>query len=121
MGIHFYDILAPLYKAYLIIIALQLNSLYYSVINPYIYRSLLQSSVSMIPDHLYLNQKVIIYQSNKSCPNEIINHTGDEAIIKGFKKIGKRKIMPIVEFNDRTRMWILYKESRHVTDKTYTI
>ena len=67
----------------------------------------------MIPDTLSLNQKIIIYQSSNLCPYEIINHTGEEAIVKGFKKINKTNIMPIVEFNDKTRMWVLQQESTH--------
>lgn len=63
--------------------------------------------------NLSLNQRIVIHQSSKLCPYEIINHTGEQAVIKGFKRIHKNKTMPIVEFNDQTRMWILNEENTY--------
>lgn len=59
---------------------------------------------------LKLNQKVIISQNTKFCPYTIMNQSGKQATIKGFKKISTEKILPIVEFNDKTRIWILHEE-----------
>lgn len=69
-------------------------------------------------DKLYLNQKIIISQSNRLCPDKIIHQISKQAIVKGFKKISENNILPIVEFHDKTRMWILYEESNSLSIKS---
>lgn len=59
---------------------------------------------------LYIDQQIRIYQSHKLCPNEIIDNIGQEAKIKGFRKISKTQIMPLVELNNHKRIWLFFEE-----------
>lgn len=60
--------------------------------------------------HLYLNQKIRIYQNHKLCPYEITNNFGKDATIKGFRRINRTTIMPLVEFKNQKRMWLFNEE-----------
>nr|YP_009314966.1 hypothetical protein P8465_pgp082 [Scinaia undulata]SCW23421.1 petP [Scinaia undulata] len=51
-----------------------------------------------------------IYQVTSKCPDEIIYNNNKICIIKGFRKVTQNSQVPIVEFYDTTRMWVLPKE-----------
>nr|YP_009313533.1 hypothetical protein P8459_pgp082 [Galaxaura rugosa]SCW21787.1 petP [Galaxaura rugosa] len=59
----------------------------------------------------FINTIVAIYQKEFLCPYEIIYNSNTKCIVKGFRYINNiAYYVPLVEFNDTTRMWVLYKE-----------
>lgn len=64
----------------------------------------------MIKHKIFINQRVVVYRILSLCPEEMISYSGVQGIIKGFRKIRGKQIVPLVELNNSTRIWILPSE-----------
>jgi hypothetical protein len=64
----------------------------------------------VIKHKIFINQRVVVYRIHSLCPEEMISYSGVQGIIKGFRKIRGKQIVPLVELNNSTRIWILPSE-----------
>nr|YP_009313329.1 hypothetical protein P8460_pgp082 [Dichotomaria marginata]SCW21583.1 petP [Dichotomaria marginata] len=59
----------------------------------------------------FINVIAKVYQKHTLCPSEIIYNNNTKCIIKGFRYINKQYYsVPLIEFDDNTRMWVLPQE-----------
>nr|YP_009296366.1 cytochrome b6-f complex subunit [Thorea hispida]AOM65301.1 cytochrome b6-f complex subunit [Thorea hispida]ARX95863.1 cytochrome b6-f complex subunit petP [Thorea hispida]UNJ79148.1 cytochrome b6-f complex subunit [Thorea hispida] len=57
-----------------------------------------------------LNRKIQIFLSRKICKSQIIYYWGQIGRLKGTRYLDNKNLMHIIEFHDKTRIWIFFTE-----------
>jgi hypothetical protein len=61
-------------------------------------------------NNLYIGQSISLSVINKLSPEKVILSLCQQSVIKGLRYYTNNTILPIIELNDHTRIWILPKE-----------
>jgi hypothetical protein len=61
-------------------------------------------------NNLYIGQSISLSVINKLSPEKVILSLCQQSVIKGLRYYTNNTILPIIELNDQTRIWILPKE-----------
>lgn len=65
-----------------------------------------------------LDRKIHIFLCRKICKSTIIYYWGQKGKLTGTRYVNNKIIMPIIEFQDRTRLWIFSNEmNNYIIDK----
>lgn len=68
-------------------------------------------------NNLYIGQSISLAIINKLSPEKVILSLCQQNVIKGLRYYTNNTILPIIELNDQTRIWILPNE----IDKIHSI
>ena len=68
-------------------------------------------------NNLYIGQSISLAIINKLSPEKVILRLCQQNVIKGLRYYTNNTILPIIELNDQTRIWILPNE----IDKIHSI
>lgn len=60
----------------------------------------------------FFGQKIQIYMFQQIYMSLIMGHFGHKGTIKGIRYLKNQSIIPIIEFNDNIRIWMLKNEIR---------
>lgn len=60
-----------------------------------------------------LNRKIQIFLSRKIYKSKIIYYWGQIGKLKGTRYVDNKILMPIIEFQDKTRIWIIFTEIKN--------
>ena len=61
-------------------------------------------------NNLYIGQSISLAIINKLSPEKVILSLCQQNVIKGLRYYTNNTILPIIELNDQTRIWILPNE-----------
>jgi hypothetical protein len=65
-------------------------------------------------NNLYIGQSISLSIINKLSPEKIILSLCQQSKIKGLRYYTNNTILPIIELDDQTRIWILPKEIKKI-------
>lgn len=68
-------------------------------------------------NNLYIGQSISLAIINKLSPEKVILSLCQQNVIKGLRYYTNNTILPIIELNDQTRIWIL----PHEIDKIHSV
>ena len=68
-------------------------------------------------NNIYIGQSISLAIINKLSPEKVILSLCQQNVIKGLRYYTNNTILPIIELNDQTRIWILPNE----IDKIHSI
>jgi hypothetical protein len=70
-----------------------------------------------VSNYILVEQKIQINQLNKYSCKAIIYNLGNQGTIQGLRTLPDNSIMVIVEFDDKTRIWISPGEIENILEE----